>query len=299
LIDLRYHIISIVAVFLALGLGILLGSSFVSGPLAARLESDLARAREARDRAERTSGQATEELAALRERLAEEAGPWALAGRLLDRPVVTVAVGGELPNFSDHVLDAMNSSGARPSGTIVLSDRLNEPASEERLVETVRSVVAEFDPGEDAAVSALTLLGSTILRPEGIRLLDELAGAGFLNVRSRPAGAWPPAEAAFVVMSPSSPDGESRAFDAGAAFARALAQAAPVLAVSDRPDGASVVTDLRTQDDLPADLSTFDSATDEADPAGIGVAAAMLAATEGRGGHFGAGRGLSFVPLPS
>jgi hypothetical protein len=83
------------------------------------------------------------------------------------------------------------------------------------------------------------------------------------------------------------------------AFARNVAQVAPTLVVSDVATETSLVTELRDTDGLPENLSTFDAATAEMDPGGTGVVAALLAATESRGGHYGTGRGLTFVaPAP-
>jgi hypothetical protein len=71
----------------------------------------------------------------------------------------------------------------------------------------------------------------------------------------------------------------------------------PTLVVTDRPEGQSLATDVRqlTNGDRPNTLSTFDAATDEEDPGGVGVVASMLAASDGQGGDWGS-EGERFIP---
>jgi hypothetical protein len=307
-ISLRYHIVSVMAVFLALGLGIVLGSSVVSTPLDARLNADLERYKRQADEAKASAGDLRIENETLRRRLGEEIAPWAVHDRLTDLPFVFVSDGPQAPKWREHVQDALIAAGAQPQGTILLSERWQfaAPEDEDDLVSTVRSVVPSFDPEEDAASAALGIVGERFLEPTGRALVDVLTRDGFMTVQGRSGDNWPPANSTVVVLSPARTQeagGAEDAEDTGPtpgvlSFVRSVAAVTPVLAATDAPEGSSIVTELRDQSGLADMLSTFDSSTDESDPGGIGVVAALAAATDERGGHFGAARGRAFVAPP-
>lgn len=300
MISFRYHIVSIMGVFLALGLGILLGSSVVTSPLQSRLQHDLSAARQERDEAKAQTKELNDQNDTLRDRMTDQVAPWAMHGRLADVPFVFVSDGPGVPEWRGHVQTALVAAGADPHGTIAFTDRwqLTEPNDETDLVATMRSIVPAYEPGGDPAGSALELLGERFAEPTGRALVDVLGRDGFLTLQGRSDGDWPPSGAAVVVLSSVSGD-DAPLLPGGLNFARGVARVTPTLVVSDAPAGLSLLTELRGERGLPDGLSTFDSATDETDPGGIGVVAAMLAATESRGGHYGTARGLAFVaPAP-
>jgi hypothetical protein len=147
LISFRYHIVSIVGVFLALALGILLGSSVVREPVQAQLNRDLEQRVAQRDEARAEAAQARADSAALSKRISDEIAPWAEHGRLVGTPVVTVVDGEQTPSWREHVLDALVAAGAQTQGSIVLSDRFRLAASgdAEEVVATVLGVVPTFE----------------------------------------------------------------------------------------------------------------------------------------------------------
>src|SRR5438046_8273431 len=93
MLNLRYHIVSLVAVFLALGIGIIMGSSFISrvtvDQLRKRLDSVDASVRQTRKTNDALTGQIR-----TWERFADQGRPQLLAGELKGVPVVVVGVQG-------------------------------------------------------------------------------------------------------------------------------------------------------------------------------------------------------------
>lgn len=306
MIDFRYHIVSIMAVFLALGLGILLGSSVVSDAVEAQLADDLRAAREQRIEARAERDAATKESKDLRELIGRQIAPWTVDGRLDGRRSIVFA-DGDVSDWESHVTRALESAGAENVGTVSFTEKwgLASPADEDELIRAMESAGADFVATADAAAAALTALGESFLQPGGELLVDALDEAGFLAVRGRPdEGAWPPASSVVVILS-AARSGEEEPTPGVASFARAVSdagppdgdraqrRAAPTLVASDTGIGRSVLTELRQQrdaDDVPPLsplLATFDAATDELDPGGIGVVAAMAAAAQEVGGDFG------------
>lgn len=294
------------AVFLALGLGILLGSSVVSDAVDAQLADDLRDAIADRRQAR------TDRTVALRERddladlLEKNVAPWAIEGRLEGRPVVLV-VDGDTSGWQGHVTRALDEAGAELSGVIALTEkwRSNLPKDREDLARAMETEGDDFDPGTDAAATAFTMLGGSFLEPAAESLLEALDDEGFVTLQDRPGdGAWPPPAVAVVFLS-ASREAEDEPTPGAASFARALADLpAPALVVTDDAKGPSLVAALREQRrdgdlaPLPEMLSTFDGATSESDPGGIGVVTSLIAAADERGGDFGTA-GESFIPPPA
>lgn len=300
MIDFRYHIISIIAIFLALGLGILLGSSVVSGTLVERLRADSNRARAARDVAQDKADTFKKELDGTQKTLEDQVSPYVVNKRLADRSVVFVSEQGTL-SWANKVRDAAVQAGATSVGNLILTEKwkLSEQGAVEELVNVIiEPLVPAFDPGTDPASAALGLLGARLSDPVGQQLLDGLVKGGFVVAEGRKSGQpWPGNNAAFVIY------GSGHAEKAKeptwfAALAQATAQNSPTLVVSGKPEDYSTVTLLRESQQLPAKLSTFDAAAGPVGGVEIGVVAALEAAIDARGGHFGTAPDRRFVPQP-
>jgi hypothetical protein len=117
MINLRYHIVSLVAVFLALGLGIVMGSTVISRVTVDALNDRL-------DVVQRSQGAIREENARLGQQ-AKQAQDFAvttrdqlLRGHLRNVPVMVVAVAGVDRRPVDELRQALSSAQANLEGTI-------------------------------------------------------------------------------------------------------------------------------------------------------------------------------------
>ncbi len=130
MINFRYHIVSITAVFLALGIGTALGSTFLDRYTVDLLDRNISSA-EARIRAtdaenDRLKRQVDDAQARDRELLAS-GGPQLLAERLVDVPVIAVVAAGVDGDTVDTVEEVLAATGADLRGSLVLSDKLAFP----------------------------------------------------------------------------------------------------------------------------------------------------------------------------
>lgn len=200
IIDTRAYVITVVAVFLALAVGIAIGHSLVRdggidmdpGGLVTRLEQDFARMRE-------ESRQLREDIRRLQANLAaseafETAARAALArDRLLGRRVAVVAVGGS--SVPQEVLAVLREAGAQVMGVtnvalpVAVSGAGGEQEAElagallapdeERLLLLADQGVVELDGDAFSPVQAAVVLTGPGVRTSGIaRLVDELLHAG-------------------------------------------------------------------------------------------------------------------------
>ena len=122
MIDFRYHLVSIVAVFLALAIGIVLGSTELQGPTynflshtTAKLQNQLDQATSQRDAAQQ---QASEE-----EAYAQAVEPAVLRGLLTGQKLLIVTEPGAQSSVVSGISTAANDAGARVTGQINLASK--------------------------------------------------------------------------------------------------------------------------------------------------------------------------------
>jgi hypothetical protein len=207
-ISLRYHVVSIGAVFLALALGVVLGSTTLSDSLLAGLSgqkaqlgeqvSDL-RAREAGLRARLSDA----------DRFATGVGPLAVRDALSGRTVTLISTPDVSPSDEDAVRTLLTASGARVTGQLQLTDAFSDPNRSDQLRDVVTQVIpagAQLPVASDPGTLSGGLLGALLLvnkdtnaakatPAERASALTALASAGFV----RSPGQLEPAQLALVL----------------------------------------------------------------------------------------------------
>lgn len=127
MINIRYHIVSITAVFLALGIGVALGSTFLDRATVGVIESNVNSA-EARIRdTEAENSRLADQVAAARERdaaLLLSGGGELLAGQLEEVPVLVISAPGVNEQTLETVQLALTDAGADLRGRLDLRDSL-------------------------------------------------------------------------------------------------------------------------------------------------------------------------------
>jgi len=121
-ISLRYHIVSLVAVFLALALGIVVGSTVLQEGTVSVLRATSERVRQESDRNSRENVALKQEKARL-EAFGAAVLPELTQGRLKDRPVVLVDTDKVDGGLRDTVRKALEDAGAEIDGQITFSDQ--------------------------------------------------------------------------------------------------------------------------------------------------------------------------------
>lgn len=137
MISYRRHVVALVAVFLALAVGVALGAGPLSAPapdarpVSARVE-------------QRASGQPP---AAYPDSFAGAVAPQLYAGRLRDRAVAIVTAPGADPGQVGGLRDQVEAAGGTVAGTYELGASLTDP-TDKALVDTLGSrLVEELSPG--------------------------------------------------------------------------------------------------------------------------------------------------------
>ncbi|HUR48708.1 MAG TPA: copper transporter [Acidimicrobiales bacterium] len=166
MINFRYHLVSLTAMFLALGLGIAMGATVVDRALVSGLEDQLNRVGTRADSVAANNDHLDDQLSSW-ERFAEQAGDEFVAGRLAGVPVVVVTFAGVDGDVVARVEAALRNAGAILPARVLFTSRFALP-----------------DESSTAELGALVAAGSGVaeqVRPEAARRVAE-AWAG----RARP-----------------------------------------------------------------------------------------------------------------
>ncbi|MGH9182269.1 MAG: copper transporter [Acidimicrobiales bacterium] len=320
MVTFRYHIVSIVAFFLALGIGVIVGSTVIDRVLVdtledqqRRIEDDISEVRRENDDLNRQIS----ELGATSEQLATEGSQRLLDGALADVGVLVLAVrGAESAGLGDLVA-LLATADASYRGTVWFTERFaldSDEASRDlaRALTTSASVPrsALRSMAIDRVATTLRVATAPEAGPPGLEALVGLRDAGFLDYEP-PEGApedlgglaGPGTRIALVSSSTAVVDDGVLAEPLARALVRAADGAPParLLAAeaSEPPNGAppGLVTALRDDDELARSLSTVDDVDDFAGR--LAAVLAILDLGDGRVGHYGTGPGAQrLIPAP-
>lgn len=181
MISLRYHVVTIVAIFLALAIGLLAGGAFVQPALQEELKN---RTDAAEARAEELRSEIDDlhtEISGLGA-FADAVTPMLTDGKLSGTPVVVVTQTGVEDSVLSEVQSALASAGARVLTTVSATDELvsKDPATQGQLATIVGEPTASADELPTLAAQALALGLSPSTSVVGGDVLDKLLSAGFL-----------------------------------------------------------------------------------------------------------------------
>ena len=201
MIDFRYHIVSIVAVFLALGLGLLVGATALQPTALGGLISLSQREHEQIGAALATNRQLNRQLDS-NDQWAQANAPQLLHGLLAGERVVVVEAPGASSQVVSGVSDALAEAGATVSGQVQIQDKFFDvrPATQQQLTQLAQrfTPVAVSLQGSPVAQASQAIAGA-ILTKDGAgqpvagqrdsasaALLSGFGAEGFLAVNGQP-----------------------------------------------------------------------------------------------------------------
>ena len=337
MINLRYHIVSITAVFLALGIGLTLGSTFLDRVTVDNLEAQLTEV-EADVRATNArNAELNDQVTRDRERdeaLAEQLPERLAEGHLDDVPVLLIATEGTDEALVERAVTTLGAGGADVAGTWWATERWS--LDDEQEIDDLGAVLGlTSDQPErlrrNAAIQLAAVLQNAAepagTRPDGAAgaepdegaqpaLVTSLREAGFIEEETASgSGAesvlLPSNGVRYVFVSALPSEDPAQTFLQGLAAQLTIDGPAPVVAAQGRvelpvPDGeerdeeaerTTFVGALRTGEDVSERLSTLDDLDLAA-----GVAALILATEDvgdARTGHYGVGADATrLLPAP-
>jgi hypothetical protein len=285
----RYHLISIVAVFLSLGLGLLIGT----GLLNQQLVDDLTQRTEV---LKQQSEELRDQLALLRA-FAEQSVTFAVEDRLLGRPVVLVTYEGADDQSLAQARAALEAAGAEVVTTLRLQPSLTDGSSadDQRL-----AAMLGVTPGGEVSQEALGALASRLVTgpPSSTDgdVLADLLTEGFVVARdpevTSTEGVGGPGQSVIVVGGSTGTDPVD---DVVVRFVQQLAEQGAVTAAAEgvlADDG--FVPGVRALDPNGVIVTVDDV---DLTPGEVALVVALERALElGQGGDYGTEDGVRLLP---
>jgi hypothetical protein len=312
-IDFRYHLVSIVAVFLALTVGVVLGTAALNGPLTAGLRKSVATLRHEEDNLG-SLNQALRQQISNDSQFAQAAEPVVLSHLLFGERVVLVTAPDAPSQVTDPVSQALTEAGAKVTGQVNVQSKFFDSSATTR--STLGLLTQQLSPGGvtlrgTPQAQAGQLIASALLTKDGLgqpvagiqdsggaAILNGFTSGGFLSVS---APSIPRATLAVVIVpaTPPSTNDSNAASQALVTLCRQLDLAAQAVVVAGSVAGSgpgSAIQLLRA-----SGQAAGPSTVDDADTifGQIVVAQALYRQlSKGTSANYGTGPGAS-APVPS
>lgn len=319
MVDFRYHLVSILAVFLALAVGIVLGTSTINDAVLNDLEARVDNLTESNEERRVQNSKLLDRVKDDNE-FAKSLLPLAVGDRLAGERVIVISTPGAPKGTRDAIVNAIETADGTVAGRLQIQGKLAEPAAQNEIDDLVTDpeiVPAGLKlPSGSALQRAAAVFAQTLATtetapatpspdtpaptaaPQTATVLSAFREADLIRIEGQP----PPASSMFVVVAPAPPasgspenDANVRAVDeivaALAARSRAVVVAAPVTGAEPH----SVLASIRRDANLSSDVSSVDNADT---PSGqVAVVFALLERLKGSFGHYGNGPGAD-KPVP-
>jgi hypothetical protein len=307
-IDFRYHLVSLIAVFLAVALGIVIGTTALNEPILADIKNQVS----ALEKDKRSLEDRTQRLQAqvgTAEAFEEAVAPALVDGTLTGSSVLLVVTNdGVAEETVDQATALIGEAGGTVSGTLTLKPEYSDPSTAAGLQNYVTGSGlpsgVQLPPVDDAGQLVGALLAQVLMIPPGGTAPDAaaissvMAGLTALNVLTPEGDAIGAADYAVVLT--------AGAFSGADAAERNATVAALVTALDAAGSGAVVAGDaasaaenglvglIRADTTLSAAISTVDNVGSAAGR--ISSVLALGREREGTSGKYGTGQDTQPVP---
>jgi hypothetical protein len=307
-IDFRYHLVSIISIFLALAVGIVLGAGPLQGNLGSQLTDQVSALRtEKQDLNDRLA--ASEKRVAAGEEYASAVSDRVIDGALAGHKVAVIVLPSADGNLVDLVEEAVTNSGATLGAALTISGEWFEPAREPERTEAATAAASTL--GILSTLTGDALLAEVLARlavsndvvsasESRTAALETLTGAGLVDSSTDEPE---PADLAVIVSGNFGGDDAEiqRRSETIRTLARLVAEnsagavvAGPQPVVSSgQPVSSDAVTAVREVDAIARLISTVDHASDPPGPAVVVLA--LEAELAGEVGHYGTAEGATAV----
>ncbi len=311
MIDFRYHLVSLIAVFLAIALGLVIGATQLSGPVLDNLQGQVSALQEDKRELEDTTQDLQTQVDSS-QAFESAVAPALVRGSLAGRSVLFVLASEDVTTDTvEEVTALVTEAGGTVNGQITLQPGFSDPAGEPALQSYVttpagRPAGVELPETDDTGQLVGALLAQVLMvppapdtpAPDPAALSTVLAGLFSLDVLSQDSDSVTPADLA-VVLTAGAPTGEDAAdrTDTVLDLVRALDAAGSGVVVAGDAASAGetgLVGAIRADPEASAAVSTVDNVTS---PSGqVSTVLALGGEREGTSGAYGTGEDAQPVP---
>jgi hypothetical protein len=306
-INFKYHVVSLTAVFLALAIGLIVGTAALNGPLSDELKHQVTQL-SAQNQQYRSQVNSLKTEVNQKEQFVTQIAPLVLPGKLAGRHVVVVST-----QQSDADVKSVQSdlelAGATVTGHVTIEDNFVKPDNNGPLLDLAATTlntnaITGLPANSDGVETSTALLAAALMnhvpavpRQSQQEILAAYKSAGYIDYDTVPTG---PAEAVVVLAGlPYTDQDATKENQNTLTMVTGFDKAGPiVLGASTTAGSGNVVSAVRGDASLSKTVSTVDN-----DNTLQGVLAVTLALNEqvvyGRTGHYGlASSAMATLPKP-
>ncbi|SCL25564.1 Copper transport outer membrane protein, MctB [Micromonospora rhizosphaerae] len=301
MINFRYHVVSLTAVFLALAIGLVVGTAALNGPVADSLKENVNALRKDNQQMRQSVNAMQKELEG-EEDFAAEMAQVVLPGKLTGRRVLVIT----LPSGREQtegVLKMLQLAGANVTGRVDLQDKFINPDSNNNLLELAvtaarpNSAPTAGLPGNGHGVETSSALLASILldRAQGTppvsdadrrAVMSAYSNSGYLTTEDKVTGA---AEAVVLVSGQPYVDKDSAKKDESVVkVAEQFDRSGAIVVGGNGSAGGNVVAVVRGDAVLSQTISTVDNANTVQGQL-VTALALVQQLTEKKAGQYGVG----------
>jgi hypothetical protein len=308
-IDFRYHLVSLIAVFLAVALGIVIGTTALNEPILADIENQVS----ALEQDKRALEDRTQELQAqvdTSDAFQQAVAPALVDGRLAGSRVLLVVTNEDVDQETvDQVSTLVGQAGGTVSGTLSINPEYSDPSTASALQGYVTGgglpTSVRLPGTDDAGQLVASVLAQVLMipadggaAPDGAAISSVLAGLVALDVISAEGDSVGPADYAIVLTAggfsgDDAADRNGTLVDLVSAL-DAAGSGAVVAGEAGSAADSGLVGVIRADPNLSAALSTVDNVGTAAGQ--ISAVLALGAEGEGTSGMYGTGEDTQPVP---
>jgi hypothetical protein len=305
-INFRYHVVSLTAVFLALAIGLVVGTAALNGPLSDALKNQVGSlTKQTQTYRDRITQLETE--AGKQEQFTQQAAPIMLAGKLTNRRVLVLSLSQTADSVAKVVAD-LKLAGATITGQVEVQDKFLDPNSKANLLDVANGALVAGITGaplNSNGVETSSYLLAAVLTthnpPVSADLVKTVLSAYKESNFIVPTGDLTvPAEAVVIVAGEPYADSAGDAKNANVlTMVDWFSKAAPTVVAASGAGGAgNVIGGVRGDPKLSKTVGTVDNVTTPDGQVCVPLALAEFL-TANRPGHYGVAGGASaMLPKP-
>jgi hypothetical protein len=298
-INFRYHVVSLTAVFLSLAIGLVVGTAAGNGPAVDSLRGQIATISEEKDQLRGTVRELTEEVNR-QEEAWDEVAEATLPGKLSGKRVLVLSFGSS-SKYVDGVCELLGTAGANVTGRLKLEDKFTDPTSNEELLDLAlqaapSGVRGALPSNSNGVETSTALLAAVLVAGAPVEGSRTVLGAyqGFVAVTGDPT----PAEAVVMLTGPPYTGSDATKRNAAVVtIAERFDRAGRIVVAAPAASGeGNAIRAVRNTSELAKNVSTVDNVSTALGR--LGTVLALIEQFEGRAGHYGIGAG-STATMPN
>ncbi|MFD2093677.1 copper transporter [Blastococcus deserti] len=309
MIDFRYHLVSLIAVFLAVALGIVIGTTALNEPILADIENQVADLEQDKRALEDRTQQLQTQLDTA-DAFEQAVAPALVEGTLAGRRVLLVSTNEEVaPETVEDLTALVTAAGGTVAGSLALRPEFSDPSSEAGLQSYVtgsgRPPGIQLPETDDTGRLVASLMAQVLMIPssgaapaDGAAVSSVLGGLVALDVLTQTSDSVAPADHAIVLTSGALPGDDAAERNAAVVdLVSALDSAGSGVVVAGDTVSAGengLVGALRADPALSSTVSTVDNIGTAAGR--ISTVLALSGEHDGTSGRYGTGEDTQPVP---